>query len=66
MRRIERARALRRRQTDAGDLPWTRLRRHNLGYQFRKQVPMDRYFVDFVCLKARLVVEVGYAGTASR
>jgi very-short-patch-repair endonuclease len=28
------------------------------GYRFRRQVPLGRYTVDFVCMAARLVVEV--------
>ena len=28
------------------------------GYHFRRQVPVGQYVVDFVCLKAQLVVEV--------
>jgi very-short-patch-repair endonuclease len=33
-----------------------------LGYQFRRQVPIERFVVDFACLKARLVVEVDGGG----
>ena len=28
------------------------------GCKFRRQVPIDRYFADFACLEARLVVEL--------
>jgi very-short-patch-repair endonuclease len=28
------------------------------GYKFRRQQPLGRYIVDFVCLEKRLVVEV--------
>ena len=28
------------------------------GFKFRRQHPIDRFVVDFVCLKAKLVVEV--------
>ena len=28
------------------------------GFKFRRQVPIDRYFADFVCMEARLVVEL--------
>ena len=38
---------------------WQILRAHRLGgLKFRRQVPMDGYFADFVCLKAKLIVEV--------
>ena len=29
-----------------------------LGYQFRRQEPMGRYVVDFVCYQRRLVIEL--------
>ncbi|HET6621095.1 MAG TPA: endonuclease domain-containing protein [Dongiaceae bacterium] len=28
------------------------------GWRFRRQEPIDRYIVDFVCFEARLVLEV--------
>ena len=28
------------------------------GYKFRRQFPLGSYIVDFVCLEARLIVEV--------
>jgi len=53
------ARKLRRRPTDAEVRPWSRLRRHQLdGRRFRRQVPIGPYVADFVCLDARLIVEV--------
>ena len=53
----ERARRLRRNQTDAEARLWLRLRRNALGVSFRRQHPLDPYIVDFICLEARLVVE---------
>jgi very-short-patch-repair endonuclease len=53
------ARALRRRQTSAEEMLWHQLRgarRH--GAKFRRQVPLAGYVVDFVCLGAKLIVEV--------
>ena len=45
--------------TDAERHLWLQLSRKNLsGYRFRRQVPMGPYFVDFACLKARLVIEI--------
>ncbi|MDO9384142.1 MAG: endonuclease domain-containing protein [Hyphomicrobiaceae bacterium] len=29
-----------------------------LGYHFRRQVPFDKYIVDFACLSHRLIIEV--------
>ena len=28
------------------------------GFRFRRQVPIGRYVVDFVCIRARLIVEL--------
>ena len=55
------ARALRRNPSEAERRLWWALR-HRLspqsGTHFRRQVPLGRYFADFCCLAARLVVEV--------
>lgn len=54
-----RPRALRIAATDAEQALWRRLRRRQLlGRKFRRQQPLGRYIVDFVCLEARLVIEV--------
>ena len=38
---------------------WVQLRdRRTLGLQFRRQVPIDRYIVDFYCHELRLIVEL--------
>jgi very-short-patch-repair endonuclease len=38
---------------------WMRLRGKQIGgHCFRRQVPMGAYIVDFVCVKAQLVIEV--------
>jgi lysyl-tRNA synthetase class 2 len=53
------ARHLRSRQTEAERKLWSRLRNRNLGgFKFRRQFPIDRYFADFVCIDAKLVVEL--------
>ncbi len=53
------ARALRKRQTRAEDLLWERLRGSRFdGAKFRRQVPFDRFVVDFYCHAAKLVVEI--------
>ena len=57
--RIATARRLRRDQTDAERTLWFRLRDRRLcGLKFRRQMPIDRYVVDFCCESARLIVEV--------
>jgi very-short-patch-repair endonuclease len=45
--------------TEAEKRIWSRLRAHRLhGASFRRQIPIGRYIVDFICLEARLIVEV--------
>jgi very-short-patch-repair endonuclease len=57
--KVSRARRLRKNQTDAERILWLRLRDRRLnGLKFRRQVPIDRYVVDFFCADAHLVIEV--------
>jgi very-short-patch-repair endonuclease len=54
-----RARALRRRMTDAEILLWSRLRAGQLeGRSFTKQFPIGDAVADFACRSAKLVVEL--------
>ena len=54
-----RARTLRKNLTDTECYLWSRLRRQQInGYKFRRQFPLGIYIADFVCLEARLIVEV--------
>ncbi len=53
------ARKLRQQPTDAEHALWKYLRAHRMaGYKFRRQVVIEPYIVDFLCLKVRLIVEV--------
>ncbi|WP_407354129.1 endonuclease domain-containing protein [Luteimonas sp. R10] len=52
------ARALRRDMTTAECMLWRQLRRRRLGWRFRRQHPIGPYVADFVCVEARLVIEV--------
>ena len=53
-----RAKTMRSNQTDAEHRLWQILRAKRLdGYKFKRQVPIDHYIVDFVCLRERLIVE---------
>jgi very-short-patch-repair endonuclease len=53
------SRNLRKRQTDAENLLWRHVRGKQLeGFRFRRQHPIGRYIVDFVCLEKRLVLEI--------
>ena len=57
--RTVRARALRRDQTDAERKLWAMLSNRQVdGFKFRRQVAIDRYFADFACVDAKLVVEL--------
>jgi lysyl-tRNA synthetase class 2 len=57
--RVERAQRLRRHQTDVERVLWLRLRDRRLGgFKFKRQFPIDRYIVDFVCADARVIVEL--------
>ncbi len=56
---VGKARALRRAETRAERLLWSRLRHRRLGgYKFRRQHSLGRYVVDFLCSERRLAVEV--------
>jgi very-short-patch-repair endonuclease len=55
----ERAKLLRRNQTDAEARLWFHLRRRQLdGFGFRRQHPIGPYIVDFACLAEKLIVEL--------
>ena len=56
---ISNARRLRRDQTLAEEKLWAIVRGRRLyGFKFRRQVPINRYFADFACRDAKLVVEL--------
>jgi len=53
------ARTLRVRMTDAERALWFQLRAKRLqDWKFRRQQPIGKYIVDFVCFEAKLVVEL--------
>lgn len=55
----DRARNLRRADVDAEQRLWRHLRARSLdGHKFCQQHPIGPYFVDFLCLSARLIVEL--------
>jgi very-short-patch-repair endonuclease len=55
----ERARELRKRDTEAERRLWEALRDRRLaGLKFVRQLPIGLYFADFACRSERLVVEV--------
>jgi very-short-patch-repair endonuclease len=53
------AKELRKNSTDAERALWKQLRAHRLvGYKFRRQQPVGRYVVDFVCFEKQVIVEL--------
>jgi very-short-patch-repair endonuclease len=56
---ILRAKELRKNASVTEKIFWGFVRNNKLGgFQFRRQYPIGKYFVDFVCLEKRLVVEL--------
>jgi len=56
---IAQAKQLRKNSTDAERALWRVLRSRQLGgHKFRRQQPLGSFIVDFVCLEARLIVEI--------
>eukprot|EP01030_Chromulinospumella_sphaerica_P021852 gene21852-21808_t len=59
MRNTQLARAFRRDASKAERRFWSIVRAGRLeGYKFRRQVPIDRFVVDFACMDARVIVEL--------
>ncbi|OEK00300.1 hypothetical protein BFP97_01680 [Roseivirga sp. 4D4] len=56
----ENANALRKRMTKAEACLWKYVLRAKMleGHQFRRQRPIDKYIVDFICLELKLIIEV--------
>jgi len=55
---IKRAQYLRNNMTKAEIIVWQHIRKKQLGAQFRRQVPIGAYIVDFFCLSIGLVIEI--------
>jgi len=61
------ARRLRQNQTLAEKAPWKLVRNRQVGgFRFLRQVPIDRYFADFVCEAGKLIVELDGAAREGR
>ncbi len=59
MTQISRARKLREQSTDAERLLWSKLHdRRMVSCKFRRQFPVGRYIVDFVCREYKLIIEL--------
>ncbi len=56
---LSNAKSLRTNQTEAEQRLWYHLRAHRfMGLKFKRQKPMGRYIVDFVCGDRRLIIEL--------
>lgn len=54
----EHAKQNRKEPTEAERLLWEAIRNRKTGSKFRRQHPVGRYIVDFVCLEKKLIIEV--------
>ncbi len=52
------AKKLRKQSTDTEKHLWYNLRANRLGFKFKRQAPIGKYIVDFVCLEKRLIIEL--------
>lgn len=53
------ARSMRSQPTDAERAMWRLLRADRLGgLKFKRQVPLGRYIIDFVCFEEKLIIEI--------
>jgi len=56
---LNNAKTLRTNQTEAEQRLWYHLRAHRfMDLKFKRQKPMGRYIVDFVCVERRLIIEL--------
>jgi len=56
---LDNAKTLRRNLTDAEQKLWYHLRAHRfMDRKFKRQKPIGRYVVDFVCLEEKLIIEL--------
>jgi very-short-patch-repair endonuclease len=61
------AKRLRRESTDAERMLWFHIRDRRLdGWKFKRQVPIEGYVVDFLCVGAHLIIEVDGGQHAAR
>lgn len=60
---LEKAKILRKNTTDTEKILWFYLRNRRLcGLKFRRQVPIGKYIVDFVCKEKKIIVEIDGSG----
>ena len=63
---VERAHFMRHNLTETESQLWRKLSGKQLGSAFKRQIPIDRYIVDFLAPAEQLVVEVDGAGHSLR
>jgi very-short-patch-repair endonuclease len=67
MNLTNKARSLRKNQTDVEQLLWRHLRNKRLhNYKFRRQFPIEPYIADFACLELKLIIELDGGQHANR
>jgi len=52
------ARELRKKMTIGEVILWQRIRKRKLGVQFHRQVPVNKYILDFYCHELMLAIEI--------
>ena len=55
---FEAAKEMRKKSTQTEEILWESLRNNGIGFKFRRQHIIDRFIVDFYCVRTGLVVEV--------
>ena len=56
---LDNAKTLRSHQTEAEQRLWYHLRAHRfMGLKFKRQKPIGRYILDFICIEHHLVIEL--------
>ena len=56
---LKNAKSLRKSQTDAEIKLWYYLRAHRfMGLKFKRQKPIGKYIVDFICTEQKLIIEL--------
>jgi very-short-patch-repair endonuclease len=54
----ERAKELRRQQTEAERRVWNAVRAHRMEQKYRRQYPVGPFFIDIACVRCRLAIEL--------
>ena len=56
---LEKAKELRKNMTPQERKLWNILRNHQFyGFEIRRQYPIDKYIVDFICRKKKIIIEI--------